>query len=182
MTTRAQVRKTALTLPETEEFAEDRRPAFRVRGEVFVRFVAGADGRDEVQFVLPTSLMSQVLDDLPGGRQAATGDGSATFAIALAEVNGQSTNYLTRQAWSHAAPAELSEPVEKQSSVAAGEVGDLPKSIGRPATRALSGAGITSLQSVSEHSADELLALHGLGPRAVRLLEESLAARGLALR
>lgn len=181
MTTRAQVRKAALALPETEEIAEDRRPAFRVRGEVFARCVAGADGKDEVQFVLPTSLIGQVLDDLPG-RQVATDDGSATFAIALADINGQSTNYLTRQAWSHIAPADLSEPLRKQSSVAAGEVGDLPKSIGRPATRALSVAGITSLHSVSEHSADELLALHGVGPRAVRLLEESLAARGLALR
>lgn len=182
MTTRAQVRKTALALPETEEFAEDRRPAFRVRGEAFVRFAAGADGKDVVQFALPKALMGQVLADLPTGQQVAVRGRTATFAIALAEVNGQSTNYLTRQAWLHAAPTDLSDPVEQKSSVEAGEVGDLPRAIGRPATRALSGAGITTLQGVSERSAGELLALHGLGPRAVRLLEEALTARGLTLR
>lgn len=182
MTTRAQVRKAALALPETEEVAEDRRPTFRVRGEVFARCTAGDDGKDVVQFILPTTLIGQVLGDLPDGRRIATGGGSATFAIALADVNGQSTNYLTRQAWLHTAPEELSAPLQQTASVAAGEVGDLPRAIGRPATRALSGAGITTLHSVSKHSADELLALHGVGPRAVRTLTEALAERGLTLK
>ncbi|MCK0117278.1 helix-hairpin-helix domain-containing protein [Isoptericola sp. S6320L] len=48
--------------------------------------------------------------------------------------------------------------------------------IGRPATRALSRAGYTTLVELPE-PLDELLALHGVGPRAVRLLSEARADR-----
>lgn len=60
--------------------------------------------------------------------------------------------------------------------------GDLPRSIGRPATRALGAAGITTLAGVAEHSAREIGALHGVGPKAVRLLGEALAERDLRFR
>ncbi|MBD8063008.1 helix-hairpin-helix domain-containing protein [Oceanitalea stevensii] len=56
-------------------------------------------------------------------------------------------------------------------------VPDLP-SIGRPATNALREHGVTSLDQVAAMSERELLALHGVGPRAVRLLREALAAQG----
>ena len=55
----------------------------------------------------------------------------------------------------------------------------LPR-IGAPATRALASIGITSLEDVAGRSTDELLALHGFGPRAIRILTEALAAEGLA--
>ena len=58
---------------------------------------------------------------------------------------------------------------------------DLPK-IGAPATRALAAVGVTRLDQLSEHSEEELLALHGFGPRALRLLTEALAEAGLTLR
>lgn len=58
---------------------------------------------------------------------------------------------------------------------------DLPK-IGNPATRALEAAGIVRLDQVAEHTAAELLALHGFGPKALRILREALAERGLDLR
>ncbi len=57
-------------------------------------------------------------------------------------------------------------------------LGDLPP-LGRPATRALLQAGVTTLAQVAEHSPAELLALHGVGPRAVRLLAAALEERGL---
>jgi predicted flap endonuclease-1-like 5' DNA nuclease len=50
----------------------------------------------------------------------------------------------------------------------------LPAAIGRPATAALSAAGISSLDQVSAMTDAELLALHGVGPKAVRLLREAL--------
>lgn len=56
---------------------------------------------------------------------------------------------------------------------------DLPMSIGRPATRALVGAGITTLTGVAATSEAQLLALHGVGPRAIRILGEALRERGL---
>jgi hypothetical protein len=58
---------------------------------------------------------------------------------------------------------------------------ELPK-VGAPATRALESIGITHLDQVVDRSKAELLALHGFGPRALRILEEALAARGQSLR
>ena len=58
---------------------------------------------------------------------------------------------------------------------------DLPK-IGAPATRALASIGVTRLDQLADHRAEELLALHGFGPRALRILEEALAETGRSLR
>lgn len=59
-----------------------------------------------------------------------------------------------------------------------GADGDVPANIGRPALRALGQAGVTSLDAVASRPAKELLALHGVGPKAIRILREALAARG----
>jgi hypothetical protein len=59
---------------------------------------------------------------------------------------------------------------------------DLPGNIGRPATNALLGAGLTTLDEVATRSEAELLSLHGVGPKAVRVLAEALAAQGRTLR
>ena len=58
---------------------------------------------------------------------------------------------------------------------------DLPK-IGAPATSALAAIGITRLVEVVDRSQAELLALHDFGPRALRILNEALAARGQSMR
>ncbi|MDQ0375465.1 helix-hairpin-helix domain-containing protein [Cellulomonas humilata] len=54
----------------------------------------------------------------------------------------------------------------------------LPRGIGRPATAALALAGITTLDDVRGVDPDELLRLHGVGPKAIRVLREALAATG----
>lgn len=61
-------------------------------------------------------------------------------------------------------------------------VGDLPDAIGKTAARELSLHGVTSLRQVAGHSRTELLAIHGVGPKAVAILGEALAAEGLAYR
>lgn len=58
---------------------------------------------------------------------------------------------------------------------------ELP-AIGAPATRALAGIDVERLDQLSEHSATELLALHGFGPKALRLVTEALDRIGLSLR
>lgn len=55
-------------------------------------------------------------------------------------------------------------------------VGDLPNSIGKTAARELAAAGITSLREVARCSDGELLGIHGVGPKAVRILRETIAA------
>ena len=59
---------------------------------------------------------------------------------------------------------------------------DLPKSIGQPATRALHLAGYYRLEQLASVSAAELLKLHGVGPKAIRLLTSALAERGTGFR
>lgn len=58
---------------------------------------------------------------------------------------------------------------------------DLPRAIGAPATRALAAAGITRLEQLTAFSEAELLKLHGLGPKAIRLLRQALFKRRLKL-
>lgn len=56
---------------------------------------------------------------------------------------------------------------------------EFPSSIAKPAIRALVGAGITRYEQLATYSAEELLALHGVGPKAIRILGGELAGRGL---
>jgi len=55
---------------------------------------------------------------------------------------------------------------------------DLPAGVGRPARRAFAAAGYTRLDDFRRAGDAELLALHGVGPKAVRLIRAALAARG----
>jgi hypothetical protein len=54
----------------------------------------------------------------------------------------------------------------------------LPQVIGAPATRALVSAGHTELGDLSGAPMLELTALHGVGPKAIRLLQEALEQEG----
>jgi hypothetical protein len=56
---------------------------------------------------------------------------------------------------------------------------DLPK-IGQPAVRALAGAGVRRLEQLTSFSEAELKQLHGMGPKALGILREALADRGLS--
>ncbi|HEV2515768.1 MAG TPA: helix-hairpin-helix domain-containing protein [Devosia sp.] len=51
--------------------------------------------------------------------------------------------------------------------------------IGRPAAQALELIGITTLEQVAAHSEKDLLALHGVGPKAILILRLELEARGM---
>lgn len=57
----------------------------------------------------------------------------------------------------------------------------LPTGIGAPATRALHAAGYTTLIQLTQATEAELLALHGFGPKALRIIVAALQARGLSL-
>jgi hypothetical protein len=57
----------------------------------------------------------------------------------------------------------------------------LPGNIGAPATRALIAAGYTELRQLANVPAAELKKLHGVGPKALRLLQEALEEQGMSL-
>ena len=56
----------------------------------------------------------------------------------------------------------------------------LPAGLSRPAQRALDGAGYTSLDQLAGISETEVGGLHGVGPNAITLLRQALAAAGLS--
>ena len=57
----------------------------------------------------------------------------------------------------------------------------LPRGIGAPATRALTAAGYTDHRQLAGVPKPELERLHGVGPRALRIIQEELENQGLSL-
>ena len=57
---------------------------------------------------------------------------------------------------------------------------DLPAGLSNPARRALATLGITRLDQITTHRAKDILNLHGMGPKGIRILRQALAERGLA--
>lgn len=55
-----------------------------------------------------------------------------------------------------------------------------PSGMSQPSLRALLDAGYDSLEAVAAATPRQLLDLHGMGPKGVRLLGEALAARGMS--
>ncbi|GAB3992223.1 hypothetical protein GCM10029992_00640 [Glycomyces albus] len=174
MTTKAQLRKAALALPETEESTHFGMLSFKVGGKGFASLTD--DGL--VQLRLPDDRVSEVLAEHPSAERVEHAGKPIGLRVPLADINGMVLNALVRAAWSHRAPKRLVASVE--AAEAGG--GDLPPEIGRPATRALSGAGWDTLDLIAAKSEAELLALHGVGPKAVRILRQALEERGQSLR
>jgi hypothetical protein len=56
---------------------------------------------------------------------------------------------------------------------------EFPHAIGNVAKRELAANGYTRYADLSRTTPRDLLAIHGVGPKAVRILGDELAARGL---
>jgi DNA-directed RNA polymerase alpha subunit len=59
---------------------------------------------------------------------------------------------------------------------------DFPPSMGKVARRELALNEIYTLQQAAQHTEKELLAIHGVGPKAVRIIKEELAKQNLSLK
>jgi len=57
----------------------------------------------------------------------------------------------------------------------------LPKT-SRPAQSALEAVGVHTLEDLEAWTERDVLALHGMGPKALRILREAMAEHGLAFR
>lgn len=173
MTTKAQFRKAAHALPEAEEGTHFGMLAFSVRGKGF----ASLTNDGWVQLRLPEDAATSTLADHPGGERLTRTGKPIGVRIPLADINGMVLNILVHAAWKHRAPKRLVAATEADTSPS-----DLPTTIGGPATGALRLAGLTTLDQVATRTEAQLLALHGVGPKAVRILSEALQSRGRALR
>jgi predicted flap endonuclease-1-like 5' DNA nuclease len=60
-----------------------------------------------------------------------------------------------------------------------GPTTEFPRSIGKVAARELALSGFTRFDQLTQVSKRTLLAIHGIGPKSVRILEEELKKRGL---
>ena len=58
-------------------------------------------------------------------------------------------------------------------------VSELPK-ISKPANRSLHNAGYYKIEQFTKVTESEILKIHGVGPKAVRILNEALKEKGLA--
>jgi predicted flap endonuclease-1-like 5' DNA nuclease len=57
---------------------------------------------------------------------------------------------------------------------------EFPPGIGQVARRELALNGYTRYEQLTKVTPAELLKIHGVGPKAIRILDEELTARGLA--
>lgn len=169
MTSPKQIRKAATQLPEVQETKEAGRVSYSVRRKPFA-VVEGGE--------LTVWLSSERADEVRADHSEATlterGGSPFGIRIPLTAINGMHSNALVRDAWTHRAPKALTQPKSNAESAEH----TLPAELDRPATRALTGAGITAIDDLSARTRKEVLGLHGVGPRAVQLLERHLAEAG----
>nr|WP_263326507.1 DNA-binding protein [Neobacillus sp. Marseille-Q6967] len=59
---------------------------------------------------------------------------------------------------------------------------DLPERLAKPALRALKSAGYLKLEQFTEPKEVEVLKLHGMGPKAIKLIREELSKNGLSFK
>ena len=175
MTTLSHLRRSALRLPEVEEGTRFGLVAFAVRGKRFVSLTK--DGL--VELPMTDEDADRVLERLAVAEPLTRSGQLIGVRVPLADVDGMELNALLEKAWRSLAPKRLVAPRERAASgmVPAGPDG-LPPGLSRPARRALLAAGIDTLSAAVSRSDAELLALHGVGPKAVRLLREAAAERG----
>ncbi len=58
--------------------------------------------------------------------------------------------------------------------------GDWPAGLSQPARRALAGAGYVRLEQLTQVIENDLMRLHGMGPKALSQLRSALQAKGLS--
>jgi hypothetical protein len=129
MTTLTQLRKAALSYPETaEQVAGSGIVAFTVRDRRF----ASVDKDRLVELRLPMPDVEEVLAAHPTAQRLVRGATPVGVRVAIGDINGQQLNHWVRRAWLSRAPKQLAAQVAAGDTAAPGEVGDLPKAIGGP--------------------------------------------------
>lgn len=159
-------------MPGVEEDSQGALIRFTVAGNGF----ADVSKDRVVQLRLPKADVDTVLAEHPTAERVAAGPRLPGVRVPLADLNGQQLNHWVRRGWLAAAPEDVAADARASATARVGEVGDLPKAIGSPATRALAGAGLTSLADVRAYGIRRLGELHGVGPKAIGILEQAIGA------
>ncbi|HET8985556.1 MAG TPA: hypothetical protein VFN03_07335 [Trueperaceae bacterium] len=148
--------------------------AFTVAGKGFVSITKD----DVAQLYMEDEDVEKALARFPTAERLTRNGKSLGLRVPLTDVNGMDLNSLVYKSWLSRAPRRLAaKMLEAAKGEAPAGLDALPKSIGKPATRALLAAGVHTLSDVAAMPESELLVLHGVGPKAIRLLQEALKAR-----
>ncbi len=174
MTTRAIFRKAALTFPDVVEEVRAREVAYTVHGRPF----ASLTEEGTAKLRLPVAAAEEAIAAYPSAETLSHAGRAVGFQAPLADIDGQHLWALVMAAWKHRAPRRLAAQLDAIESSPSQPGSDLPRGIGKAATRALATAGITTLEQVAARPRSELLAMHGVGPKAIRILDETLEEQG----
>lgn len=122
---------------------------------------------------------------LGGGQRDAGLDGSGIPEARLAILPGTThyDSFASPLLASVVAPFLNAPASEEDPAVTATELppgSDLPGGLGKPARRALVGAGYTRLEQFTHVSEAEVSGLHGMGPKALEQIRSALSERGLS--
>lgn len=88
---------------------------------------------------------------------------------------GESRLILTRNLACH-------DDGEQKASTLTTEETEFPASIGKVAPRELAVHGVTQFEQLADWSESELLDIHGVGPKAIRILRDELRSRGMSFK
>ena len=78
------------------------------------------------------------------------------------------------------APEQLAAVLDAEGIAHGLPAGDLPRTLGRPAIRALARAGLVRIDQFADVREADLRRMHGVGPKAIDVLRRTLAAQGQA--
>lgn len=187
------VRRIALALPETDEHGSHRGgTAWRVPRKHFVwerplgkKDVADLGGEAPDGPVLGVQVADEgvkwaIIEGDPDVFFTIPHfDGYPAVLVRLDRIAVPLLREIVTEAWLERAPAKLAKEYEARLT-GGGEVG-LPAALSAPAARALGEAGYGSRHQLDGVSQRELLALHGVGPKAVEVLSDALSDQGLGL-
>lgn len=59
---------------------------------------------------------------------------------------------------------------------------NFPKEVAAPAKRALSSIGVTNIEQITHHTEEEIINLHGMGPKAFNAIRKELESRHLSFK
>lgn len=167
--------------PEAEETISYQMPTFKLHGNL-VHF---AGYKQHIGLYPTPSGIEQFKEELANYKGA---KGSVQFPLDQPmplDLIRRVTEFRVQE---NQAKAEAKQSKKKASSKSkkSGQENDAqsalewPKGVAKPAQRALAAAGYASVEELTTTTEAELAALHGMGPKALKILSEALHAKGLS--
>lgn len=178
-------------VPEADPTIAYQMPTWKLNGTVLLHLAAwkshwalypasaaviGALGKTKTHYqVEKDTLRFPLADKVPGALITRIAKARAT------ELGGSTQHNLLKRTTKgrvrkNNGPAAKPKP-DRTAQAGATRSAAIPTAVGRPALRALEAAGITTLAEAARRNPLDLAKLHGVGPKALQVLAEAIAAR-----